>query len=80
VGKKRFPIIFMFRPLIGALLTAASLAVSSRALLADGFFVSDHYAQDVYAPDQKAVIAWDGAKETIVLSTKLQARELATGE
>ena len=45
--------------------------------LADGGFVIDHFFEDVHAPDQKVVIAWDGKNETMILSTKVQSNELA---
>lgn len=70
-------LLIMSQSFICTFLVTATLAVFSPALFADGCFVTDNYAQDVYAPDQKAVIAWDGATETIILSTKLQARDMA---
>ena len=53
------------------------LAGLAHLAMADGCFVSDNYEQDVYAPDQKVAIAWDGHRETMILSTKLQSDALA---
>jgi len=44
-------------------------------VLADGCFFA--VGADVYAPDQKAVIAWDGAVETMILATKLRADDVS---
>ncbi len=49
----------------------------SQSLFADGCFVTDNYGADVYAPDQKVVISWDGKMETMILSTKVQSDELS---
>ena len=46
-------------------------------LFADGCFVTNNYGSDVYAPDQKVVISWDGKNQTMILSTKLQSDALA---
>jgi ankyrin repeat protein len=39
---------------------------------------TDNYGHDVYAPDQKVVIGWDGRTETMILSTRVQSADLAT--
>jgi ankyrin repeat protein len=57
-----------------------SVAVSSffyQTVLGDGCFVTNNYAQDVYAPDQKVTIAWDGSTEAMILATKLQSKTIA---
>lgn len=53
------------------------ISAISQPLFADGCFVTDNYGSDVYAPDQKVVISWDGKTETMILSTKLQSDELS---
>ncbi len=45
-------------------------------LFAGGFFVSDT-SMELHQPDQKAVITWDGEKETILLSTGLRSDDIA---
>ena len=47
------------------------------SLYGDGCFFTDNYSADVFAPDQKVVITWDGKLQTMVLSTKVQSKELA---
>jgi ankyrin repeat protein len=57
-----------------------SVAVSSffyQTVLGDGCFVTNNYGQDVYAPDQKVAIAWDGSIEVMILATKLQSKIIA---
>jgi ankyrin repeat protein len=57
-----------------------SVAVSSfiyQTVLGDGCFVTNNYGQDVYAPDQKVAIAWDGSMEAMILATKLQSKTVA---
>ena len=47
-----------------------ALAAIPQAALADGgMFIPPDYTKHVYAPSQKAVIIWDGTKETMILST-----------
>jgi len=46
------------------------------AALADGFVLLS-YEDMVYLPARKAVISWDGAKETMLLSTKIKVADLA---
>ncbi len=45
-------------------------------LYAGGFFVSD-IATELYQPDQRAVISWDGKKQTMFLSAGLKSNEIA---
>lgn len=41
---------------------------------ADGMYVSDYHAH-LYEPSQKAVITWDGTKETMILSAAVKSVE-----
>lgn len=64
----------------GFRLLIMSVAVSSffyQTVLGDGCFVTNNYGQDVYAPDQKVAIAWDGSTEVMILATKLQSKTIA---
>jgi ankyrin repeat protein len=47
--------------------------ILSQLAFSDGCFVSNNFDKDVYAPDQKVAIAWDGSTETMILATKLQS-------
>lgn len=40
-----------------------------------GMFFSQDFSKYVYSPSQKAVVIWDGSKETIILSTKFTMDE-----
>jgi hypothetical protein len=44
-------------------------------VFADGGYFPD-YSMQLFEPDQKAVIYWDGAKETMVLSSAVQAEDI----
>lgn len=57
---------------------AASLnLILFQLAIGDGCFVSNNYDRDVFAPDQKVAISWDGSTETMILATKLQAGTIA---
>jgi hypothetical protein len=43
---------------------------------ADGMFISDRELH-LYEPDQKAVIHWDGIKETMILSSAIRSEDIA---
>lgn len=42
------------------------------SVIADGCFVSDYY-EHMYLPDQKAIIAWDGNTETMIISSSVSS-------
>lgn len=42
----------------------------------DGMYVSDHYTH-LYEPSQKAVISWNGKRETMILSAAVKSEDLA---
>ncbi|MCK4590034.1 MAG: DUF2330 domain-containing protein [Nanoarchaeota archaeon] len=45
-------------------------------VVADGWHVSDRW-EHLYEPSQKAVIFWDGQKETMILSSAVKAEDVA---
>ncbi|MBN2518072.1 MAG: DUF2330 domain-containing protein [Candidatus Altiarchaeota archaeon] len=58
--------------LVGILAVLALIPFFSCAY-ADGMMIPDHPGYKISEPEQQAVIFWDGQKETMVLSTKIES-------
>ncbi len=57
-------------------LLVCCISVLTAKSFADGCFVRTNYDVNIYAPDQKAVISFNDARQTMILSTKLQSDTL----
>jgi hypothetical protein len=57
-------------------LLVCCISVLTDKSFADGCFVRTNYDVNIYAPDQKAVISFNDARQTMILSTKLQSDRL----
>lgn len=60
-----------------SLLFMAAILAPNLAFADGGMFPGFNYREKVYLPSQKAVIAWDGGEETLILSTKVGVENLA---
>ncbi|MBN1941322.1 MAG: DUF2330 domain-containing protein [Candidatus Diapherotrites archaeon] len=57
---------------------AIFMLVFSATVFADGCIIPDYdYYGDILAPEQKAVIYWDGTKEQLILSTKISLDDVS---
>ena len=62
---------------IAIFVLVGALFFSISSVYADGMHVVSDAGIHLYEPSQKAVITWDGTKETMILSTAVKADDMA---